>query len=93
MATRPSSLTIHSRSMQFQTFRQTVWGDIYTPVSREMVACALERIAADLRSPACPNPENSPSFGIDPNRRFVIHGECHMAELPEIFRVTLHQQL
>lgn len=79
---------------QIQTFRQTYRTDLYGVVTREMVACALERIAADLRLPEHPNPENGSSgWAMDPNSRFIISGDCDMREMPETFRVTLHQQL
>lgn len=79
---------------QIQTFRQTYRAGLYGVVTREMVACALERIAADLRLPAQANPEDGSLGGaMDPNKRFIIFGDCDMREMPETFRVVLHQQL
>lgn len=70
-----------------QTFIQKFQATSFAPVTREMLAEALERIAEQLRQPVSRDPGNG--WPLAWNQRFNLQGSCWMNEIPERGQVSL----
>lgn len=66
-----------------QTFRASFQANGYEPVTREMIAQALEKIARDLRAPFCSDSEHERKSAMAWNQRLEINGHSWMGDISE----------